>query len=133
MGFWRFFIRIFFPRRLAPYRLVSKDVKFSFASFYQYKKTSRGFPPTQTPTQKLKIGFSLLGPHEICSSLISFLMILEALQAELFRLMFHALSSKFQKIPEFSLSISYKYNPMEKLLKVSTLQKFLNVNGRNQR
>ena len=55
-------------------------------------KTSQGFPPTQTPTQKLKIEFSLLGPHEIGSSLVSFLMIFEAIQPELFRLMFHALS-----------------------------------------
>ena len=45
--------------------------------------------------------------QEIGSSLVSFLMIFEALQPELFRLMFHALSSKVPKIPEFNLTIDY--------------------------
>ena len=72
-----------------------------------FQITSRGFPPTQTPTQKLKIEFSQLSPHEIGSSLVSFLMIFKALQPDLFRLMFHALSSKVPKIPEFSLTIPY--------------------------
>ena len=41
--------------------------------------------------------------QEIGSSLVSFLMIFEVQQPELFRLVFRALSSKF---PEFNLSIA---------------------------
>ena len=51
--------------------------------------------PTQTPTKKLKSGFSIFSSQEIGSSLVSFQMIFEALQSELF----HSLSSKNLKIP----------------------------------
>ena len=43
--------------------------------------------------------------QEIGSSLVSFQMIFEALQSELFRFNFHSLSSKILKIPEFALRI----------------------------
>ena len=39
-------------------------------------------PPTQTPTQKLKIGFSMFSSQEIGSGLVSFEMIFETLQSE---------------------------------------------------
>ena len=42
-------------------------------------------PPTQTPTQKFKNEFSLVGSQEISSSLVSFEVIFNALQSELYR------------------------------------------------
>ena len=62
-------------------------------------------PPTQTPTQKLKTGFLIFSSQEIGSGLVSFKMIFEALQSELFRLNFPSLSSKTLKIWEFNLMI----------------------------
>ena len=70
--FGRFFGRYFFPRRAAPYRLVSKDVKFSCASFGLCLKFVTRCAPTQTPTQKFKIEFSIFTSQEIGSSSVSF-------------------------------------------------------------
>ena len=64
-------------------------------------------PATQTPTQKLEIGFSMFSSQEIGPSLVSFQMIFEALQSELFRFKFHSLGSKILKIPEFNLVMPY--------------------------
>ena len=47
----------------------------------------------------------MFSSQEIGSSLVSFLMIFEAQQPELFRFIFRALSSKFPKIQEFNLTI----------------------------
>ena len=44
----------------------------------------RWCPPTQTPTQKLDIGFSMFSYQEIGPRLVSFQMIFEALQSDLF-------------------------------------------------
>ena len=87
--FWTIF-RITFPT--APIRLVSKDVKFSCPSFDSYEKFDGGCPPTQPPTQKFKIRFSLFSSQEIGSSLISFQMIFKAPQSEVFRSNFNSLS-----------------------------------------
>ena len=57
---------------------------------------------TQTPTQMLKIWFSMFSSHEIGSSKASYEIIFEALQSELFRFKFHSLSSKILKFPEFN-------------------------------
>ena len=48
----------------------------------------------------------MLSSQEIRSSLVSFKVIFEALQSELFILMLHWLSSKILKIAEFNLNIS---------------------------
>ena len=71
--------------------LVSKDGKFSSASFGLFEKFDRGFPPTQTPTQKLKSGIPMFSPQEIGSSSVSLEMIFQALQSGLFRFKFHFL------------------------------------------
>ena len=65
-----------------------KDVEFSCASFYSYEKFVAPCPPTPTPSQKLKIGFPKTSSQEIGSSLVSFGMIFQALQSELFRFKF---------------------------------------------
>ena len=52
---------------------------------------------------KVKMGFSMFGSHGIGSSSVSFEMIFEALQSELFKFKFDSLSSKILKIPEFNL------------------------------
>ena len=70
------------------------------------KKLSHTVP--QTPTQKLKSGFSTSSSRGIASSLVLFEMIFEALQSELFRFKFHAPSLKILKITEFNLPISYE-------------------------
>ena len=62
-------------------------------------------PPTQTPTQKLKIEFSIFITQEIGSVLVSFEMIFQALQYELLSFKFHSPGSKILKIPEFNLVI----------------------------
>ena len=62
-------------------------------------------PPTQTPTQKSKTGFSMLFSRGIVSSLESFRMIFEALQSEILRFRLHFLGSKFRKVPEFNLRL----------------------------
>ena len=80
-------------------------MEFYCASFDIYEKFAGGCPPTQTPTQKLKSGFPTSNSQGIASSLVSFQMIFEALQSELFRLKFPRLSSKILKIPEFNLTI----------------------------
>ena len=69
------------------------------------KKFVASFPVTQTPTQMLKSGFSVLSSQEIGSRLISFQMIFESLPPELFRFQYHLLCSKILKIPEFNLII----------------------------
>ena len=43
------------------------------------------YPPSQTPTQMLKSGFSMFSTQEIGSSLVSFQIIFEFLQSELSR------------------------------------------------
>ena len=50
-------------------------------------------PPTQTPTQMLKRGFSMFSSPGIGSRLVPFHMIFEALRSELFIFKFHSLSS----------------------------------------
>ena len=111
VGFGRFSVRHFFRRSVAPTRFVSKDREFSCASFDLCQKFSRGFPPTQTPTQKFKSGFSKFCSQEIGSGWVSFQMIFEALQFELFRFNFRSLSSKILKIPEFNLLIALNHLP----------------------
>ena len=59
------------------------------------------FKVLQTPTQMFKIGFSMFISQGIGSALISFRMIFQALESEIFRLHFLSLSSK---IPEFNTS-----------------------------
>ena len=63
---------------------VSKDVEFYSASFELYEKFVGVCPPMRTPTQKFKNGFSIFDSHGISSGLISFEIIFEALQSELF-------------------------------------------------
>ena len=72
--------------------LISEDLEFSCASIDLYENFARGCPPTQTPTHKLKSRFSTLSSQEICSRSVSFEMIFQALQLELFRLKFNSLS-----------------------------------------
>ena len=62
-------------------------------------------PPTQTPKQKLKSGFLMLSSKQIGLNLVSYVMIFEALQRELFGMNFHSLSSEILKILEFNLII----------------------------
>ena len=50
----------------------------------------------------------MLVSRGIRSNLVSFELIFEALQLELFRFMYHKLSSEMSKIPEFNLLISLK-------------------------
>ena len=87
-------------------KLVSNDRNFYCASFGLYAKFVGQCPPTPTPTQKFKNGFSILSSQEIGSSLVSLEMIFQALHSELFRFKFHSLGSKIEKIPEFNLSIA---------------------------
>jgi len=55
----------------------------------------RGYSPTQTPTQKFKIRFSIFSSQEIVSSLVPLEMIFQALQSEVLRFKFRLLSLKF--------------------------------------
>ena len=66
-------------------------------------KTNGIYSTSCQPTQKLKIEFSVSSSQEIGSSLVSFEMIFEALQSEIFRFKFRLLSSEIVKIPEFTL------------------------------
>ena len=100
-----FSFKTIFPQPPPRTILVSKDVDFFRASFDICEKFVPSCPLTQTPTQKLKSGFSTSNSQGIASSLVSFQMIFEALQSELFRLKFPRLSSKILKIPEFNLKI----------------------------
>ena len=84
---------------------LSTGLDLSYASFDPYEKFGGGCPPTQTPTQKFKIGFSMFSSQEIGSGLVSFQMIFEALQSDLVRFDFHSLRSKLKKIPEFNLDM----------------------------
>ena len=52
----------------APYKLESKDMKFSCASFDIYEKFVASYPPIPTPTQKSKILFPTFIFQEIGSS-----------------------------------------------------------------
>ena len=105
-NFLNFFGHNFFPRWAAPIRLVSKDVELSGASFDLCKKFARRCSLTQTPTQKIKIGFWILNFQGISSLLISLRMIFKVLQLELFGFKFQSLGSKILKIPEFNLIIT---------------------------
>ena len=62
------------------------------------------FKVLQTPTQMIKIGFAMFIFQGIRSAFISFQMIFQALESEIFRLNFPSLNSK---IPEFNQSISF--------------------------
>ena len=81
-----------------------------YALFDLYEKFARWFPPTQTPTQEFKSGISLFSSQGMDSTLVSLRMIFKALQFELFGLKFHFLGSKFRKIPEFNLIMSFTAN-----------------------
>ena len=70
--FGPFLLHNVFPRLFAPNRLVSKDIKFSCASFGLCLKFVARCPPSQTPTQKFEIEFSIFTSQEIGSSLVSF-------------------------------------------------------------
>ena len=63
--FSRFFGCYFFPRRAALLRLVSKDVKFSCASFGLCLKFVARCARTQTPTQNLKLNFRFSHPRKL--------------------------------------------------------------------
>ena len=76
--------------------LILKDVEFSCASF--------------DICEKLIYVFS---SQEIGSGSISFEMIFEALQSELFRFKFQRLSSKILKFPEFNLFIGVLNGPIK--------------------
>ena len=79
-----------------------------------------------TPTQRLKNRFSVFSFQEIGWSLVSFQMILEALQSELFRFKIYLLSSKILKIPELNLFMSERMlQKYENVFLVLTLVKFL--------
>ena len=65
--------------------------------FHKYETFIGRFPPTQTPTQNLKIWFPMSSSQEIGLGLVSLEMIFQALQSELFRFKFHSLGSKIQK------------------------------------
>ena len=103
--FGLFVLQSVFPRWFAPYRLVSKDVEFFFASFDLCEKFVARCPPTQTPTHKLKSRFSMFGSQETGSRSVLFLMIFQALKPEILRFNLYALSFKIPKIPEFNLDI----------------------------
>ena len=108
---FNFLVGFSFKTIFAPPRpittLVSKDVEFSCASFDLYEKFARWCPPTQTPTRKFKTGISIFSSQGMGSTLVSLRMIFKALKSELFRLKFHFLESKWQKIPEFNLFIDF--------------------------
>ena len=65
----------------------------------------------------LSWGFFIFGSQGIGSNLVSFQMIFEALQSELFRFKFHSLGFKLQKISEFNLRM-VKYCQLDKLIKL---------------
>ena len=71
---------------------------FFYASFNLFEKFTRWCSPTQTPTQKSKIEFSMFSTQEIGPSLVSFQMIFEAPQSEQLRFKFYSLWSKILKI-----------------------------------
>ena len=79
-------------------------------SYVTYEKFARGGSPTQTPTLTLKSGLYTFGSQDIDSSLVSFEMIFEALQLELFNFKLHSLSSTILKIPGFNLVIYMNLN-----------------------
>ena len=80
-----------FPLSPSATTLVSKDVKFPGASFGLYEKFARGCPPIQTPTQKLKIGFSMISSKGNDSDLVLIQTIWKALQSELYRIKFYSM------------------------------------------
>ena len=80
--------------------------------------------PSQTPTQKLNNGFSIFIYQEIGRSLVSYEMIFEALQFELFRYKFYWLSFKILKIPEFNLNITYIVSKYKLVYLVKTRHTF---------
>ena len=123
---FNFLVGFSFKTIFAPPRpittLVSKDVEFSCASFDLYEKFARWCPPTQTPTRKFKTGISIFSSQGMGSTLVSLRMIFKALQSELFRLKFHFLESKLQKIPEFNLVMSYDQIILIHLIKIWSIR-----------
>ena len=89
--FVSFLCKTIFPPLTHRARLISKDVEFYCASFDIYEKFAGECPPTQTPTQKLKSGFSIFNSQGMGLSLVWLKMIFEVLQSELFRFKFHFL------------------------------------------
>ena len=81
---------------------IIKRIKL-FMRFNFVYKTNGIYSTSCQPTQKMKIEFSVSSSQEIGSSLVSFEMIFEALQSEIFRFKFRLLSSEIVKIPEFTL------------------------------
>ena len=93
------------PSGVLGYDCLPRQKKVSRRYRDPHEKFVAYCPLTQTPTQKLKSGFSTSSSQGIASSLVLFEMIFEALQSELFRFKFHAPSLKILKIPEFNLMI----------------------------
>ena len=65
---------------------------------------------TQTPTQKMKSGFSISSSQGIGPSLVSFQTIFQAPQSEIPRFKFYSMCSEILKILEFTLIISSETN-----------------------
>ena len=83
------------------------NVAQNWISFDLYETFARGYPHTQTPTQKLKSRFSMTSSQDIGSSSVSFQMIFQAPQPEIVRFQFYSLCSEILKIAEITLSIFY--------------------------
>ena len=89
--YFRFFVSFLLKTIFSPPRytvtLISKDMEFYCASSDLYEKFTRGYPPIQTPTQKLKFVFRINSK------------IWKAPQSELCRIKFYSLVSKILQNP----------------------------------
>jgi len=106
---WIFDFRRSVPRKFARvwyhFELFLKLYNLSLR-FKAIHRLNSGLKPSQTPTQKFKNRFFIITSLEIGSSLVSFQMIFQALQSEIFSFKIQLLSSKTLKIPESNLAIN---------------------------
>ena len=101
--FVSFLCKTIFPTLTHRTRLVSKDVKFYFASFDISEKFVASCALMGTPTRMLKKEFSGRNSQGIFPILEYFGMILKALQTLLFKIKIHPSVKKPPKSSEFSL------------------------------
>ena len=83
--------------------------------FYLYENIFRGMSTYPYANINAKKWISMFSAEKIVPRLVSFQMIFEALQSELFRFKFHYQGLKIQKNPEFNLLIGLWYNEISGL------------------
>ena len=104
-----------------------KRCEIKFRIFWFIWKVCRRMSTYPNAHAKVKKSIFNVSSQDIRSILVSFLMIFEALQSELFKIKFQLLSSEILQIPEFNLHISCTVNFYQTISRLWLILKILDT------